>query len=118
MSLVQKIKEATAKAIEDKYGVPTVADDILVNLTKPEFEGEYTVVLFSLIKQLKRSPEQLGKEIGEQLVAGNTELFTGFNVIKGFLNLSVRDAYFLEFLSKEPADTYMGSVAAKEKSDR
>jgi arginyl-tRNA synthetase len=115
MSLVQKIKEATAKAIEDKYGVPTVADDILVNLTKPEFEGEYTVVLFSLIKQLKRSPEQLGKEIGEQLVAGNTELFTGFNVIKGFLNLSVRDAYFLEFLSKEPADTYMGSVAAKRK---
>jgi arginyl-tRNA synthetase len=115
MSLVQKIKESTAKAIEDKYGVPTVADDILVNLTKPEFEGEYTVVLFSLIKQLKRSPEQLGKEIGEQLVAGNTELFTGFNVIKGFLNLSVRDAYFLEFLSKEPADTYMGSVAAKRK---
>jgi arginyl-tRNA synthetase len=115
MSLVQKIKEATAKAIEDKYGVPTVADDILVNLTKPEFEGEYTVVLFSLIKQLKRSPEQLGKEIGEQLIAAHSQLFTGFNVIKGFLNLSVSDNYFLQFLSKEPAETYTESAAAKRK---
>ena len=53
MSLVQTIKEVTAKAIEDLYKVPSFADDILINQTKPEFEGDYTVVLFALIKQLK-----------------------------------------------------------------
>jgi arginyl-tRNA synthetase len=100
MSLVQQIKEAAAKAIEDIYKVPVAANDVLVNQTKPEFEGDYTVVLFAFIKQLKKSPEQLGKEIGEYLIASNTELFTAFNVIKGFLNLSVNDLYFTRFLKE------------------
>jgi arginyl-tRNA synthetase len=46
MNLVATIKEATAKAIEDIYKLPVFADDVLVNQTKPEFEGDYTVVLF------------------------------------------------------------------------
>jgi len=99
MSLVQKIKEACAKTIEEIYKIPAFADDILVNQTKPEFEGNYTIVLFALVKQLKRSPEQLGKEIGEQLVANNKELFSAFNVIKGFLNLTITDAFCYDILS-------------------
>ena len=50
MSLVAIIKEATTKAIEDIYKLPAFADDVLVNQTKPEFEGDYTVVLFSFVK--------------------------------------------------------------------
>jgi arginyl-tRNA synthetase len=100
MSIVQKIKEVSARAIEELYQVAITPNDILVNQTKPEFEGNYTVVLFSLIKQLKRSPEQLGQEIGSRLVAKNPDLFTGHNVIKGFLNLEVRDDYFIGFLKK------------------
>lgn len=100
MSLVQEIKEVTAKAIEDLYKIPSFADDILINQTKPEFEGDYTVVLFSLVKQLKKSPEVLGNEIGSYLVGRQSELFTGFNVIKGFLNLSVSGSYFTGFLSR------------------
>ena len=100
MSLVQQIKEAGAKAIEAIYSIGITPDDIQVNQTKPEFEGEYTIVLFGLIKQLKRSPEQLGKEIGEWLVTNHAELFTGYNLIKGFLNLSVGDQHFFQFLSK------------------
>jgi arginyl-tRNA synthetase len=99
MSIVQKIKEVSAEAIEKLYGVPAVADDMLVNQTKPEFEGDYTVVLFALVKQLRKSPEQLGKDIGEQVVSNNPSLFTGYNVIKGFLNLSVDDSFFSSFLS-------------------
>ena len=60
MSLVQQIKEAGAKAIEQIYKIPVFADDILVNQTKPEFTGDYTIVLFALVKQLRQSPEQLG----------------------------------------------------------
>ena len=85
MSLVQKIKEVSAKAIEDVFKISASADDILVNQTKPEFEGDYTAVLFALVKQLKQSPEQLGKQIGGYLVENNKELFTAYNVIKGFL---------------------------------
>ncbi|HEY0732682.1 MAG TPA: arginine--tRNA ligase [Chitinophagaceae bacterium] len=99
MSLVALIKERTAKALEDLYGAGTNASDVMVNQTKPEFEGDYTVVLFSLIKQLKRSPEVLGNEIGEYLVSHNKDLFTSYNIIKGFLNLSVADNFFIEHLS-------------------
>jgi arginyl-tRNA synthetase len=105
MSLVQKIKEVTAKAIEDLYKVPSFADDILINQTKPEFEGDYTVVLFALIKQLKKSPEALGNEIGTYLINKQAELFTGFNVIKGFLNLSVSGSYFTDFLTEHYTKT-------------
>ncbi len=99
MSLVQQIREAGAKAIESIFSTVITPDDIQVNQTKPEFEGEYTIVLFGLIKQLKRSPEQLGNEIGDWLVKNNPDLFTGYNLIKGFLNLSVSDQQFFGFLS-------------------
>ena len=99
MGLVQQIREKSAKAIEAIYGVMIEADQITINQTKPEFEGDYTVVLFALVKQLRKSPDQAGKEIGEYLVANNP-LFTGFNVIKGFLNLSVADSYFTCYLDQ------------------
>lgn len=99
MSLVTQIKERTAKTISTLFNMELAAADILVNQTKPEFEGDYTVVLFALIKQLRKAPEQLGKEIGEALVRDHSDLFTGYNVIKGFLNLSVSDAHFTVFLT-------------------
>ncbi|HEX6333515.1 MAG TPA: arginine--tRNA ligase, partial [Flavisolibacter sp.] len=77
------------------------APDILINQTKPEFEGDYTVVLFALIKQLRKSPEQLGQELGAYLVEQHRDLFTGFNVIKGFLNLSVGDPFYHQFLANK-----------------
>ena len=115
MSLVQKVKEVSAKAIEDVFKVQASADDILVNQTKPEFEGDYTVVLFALVKQLRQSPEQLGKQIGEYLVENNKELFTAYNVIKGFLNLTVNDQYFNNFLSQNYANAEIGKL---EKSNK
>ncbi|HEY0354934.1 MAG TPA: arginine--tRNA ligase, partial [Flavisolibacter sp.] len=110
MNLVQQIKEASAKAIESVYKLALTPDDIQVNLTKPEFEGDYTVVLFGLTRQLKLSPEQIGKDLGEWLVSNNTGLFTGFNVIKGFLNLGVADQYFLSFLDDHYSRQAPGEV--------
>ena len=98
MSLVKTIKETTARSLEQLYKVSISADDIAVNQTKPEFEGDYTVVLFSFVKQFKKSPEQLGNELGQALASANPELITGFNVIKGFLNLSISDPYFTTIL--------------------
>lgn len=109
MNLVAQIKEAAAKATEDIFKLPAFADDILVNRTKPEFEGDYTVVLFALIKQLKTSPEKLGQQLGEHLVNNRRDLFISYNVIKGFLNLTVSDAYFLQFLSHKDINLHSGN---------
>ncbi|MBD0351041.1 MAG: arginine--tRNA ligase [Flavisolibacter sp.] len=103
MSLVARIKEAAAKGIETIYKIPVFADDILINQTKPEFEGDYTVVLFALVKQLKTAPEQVGKELGNYLLAHEPDLFTHFNVIKGFLNLTLSDKVFTNYLVENAA---------------
>lgn len=97
-SVVAQIKAATQGSIQQLYGVEISIEQILVNATKPEFEGDYTVVLFAFVKQLKKSPDALGQELGAALVAGHPALFSGFNVIKGFLNLSIANDYWLQFL--------------------
>lgn len=116
MNLAARIKEAAAKAIQQLYNVDVSADEITLNQTKPEFEGDYTLVLFTLVKRLRKSPEALGKELGEGLVASNAELFTSFNVIKGFLNLTVADAFFLQYLNENATKaSLLSSVAAGKK---
>src|ERR1700740_2492445 len=113
MSVVFKIKEVASAAIRHLYGMDLRPNNILVNATKPEFEGDYTVVLFAFIKQLKKSPDALGQELGEHIVKENPELFTGFNVIKGFLNLTVTDNYWLQFIHDQYSNIAFGSADAK-----
>ena len=107
MGIVFLIQQAAAEAIGKLYNLELLPTDIQVSETKPEFEGDYTVVLFGLTRQLKKSPEQIGREIGDQLLTNHGALVSGFNVIKGFLNISVADLYWLEFLSLNFSnDTY------------
>jgi arginyl-tRNA synthetase len=105
MSVVAQIKSVTVNAVKELYAVETEAKNIAVNATKPEFKGDYTVVLFAFAKQLKKSTDVLGTELGTFLVKNNSDLFTSFNVIKGFLNLSITDnywAYFLQYHYSNP----------------
>ncbi len=111
MNIVSKIKETAVHAIQNLYGVNMQASELLVNETKPEFEGEYTIVTFGFVKQLKKSPEALGQELGEYLTKHNPSFFTAFNVIKGFLNLSVAEAFFIEFLHSQFANENFGKAA-------
>jgi arginyl-tRNA synthetase len=99
MSLVTTLKEHTAQAVEQLYNIPISPAAILVNETKPEFEGDYTIVLFTLVKQLKQSPEQIGQAIGAHLTTHQLNLVIKFNIIKGFLNLTISDAFFIQALS-------------------
>ncbi|WP_018615020.1 arginine--tRNA ligase [Segetibacter koreensis] len=112
MSVVSNIKSAASKAINELYQFSINENEITVNATKPEFEGEYTIVLFAFIKQLKKSPELLGQELGRYLVENNKGLFSGFNVIKGFLNLSVSPVYWTGFLKNEYQNTSFGTSAS------
>lgn len=108
MSVVEQIKTAAAQAIQDLYQLSLAPGDILVNSTKPEFEGDYTVVLFALVKQLKKSPDLIGEEMGKALLEKNTGLFSSYNIIKGFLNLSITDTYWITFLSNQYANEKFG----------
>ena len=108
MSLTNKIKQATTAAITSLYTIDIPKNAILVNATKPEFEGDYTVVLFAFVKQLKKSPDALGQELGSYLVANNPSLFTGFNVIKGFLNLSIIDSFWTNFIQSQYTNATYG----------
>lgn len=115
MSVVVKIKEAAVRSIETIYGVSLNAEQVQVNATKPEFEGDYTVVLFAFVKQLKKSPDALGQELGLHLVAQNPTLFSGFNVIKGFLNLSVTNQFWIDFIDAQKNNQQYGIQAANGK---
>ena len=115
MSVVSKIKQAAAFAINELYKVSLDEQGILVNATKTEFEGEYTIVLFAFVKQLKKSPETLGQELGKYIVENNTDLFSGFNVIKGFLNLTIAPSYWTDFLYQEFINESFGKSIRKNK---
>jgi len=108
MSIVNQIKPLVAKALKELYNHDVSETDLTINSTKPEFEGDYTLVLFAFVKQLKKSPEQLGNEIGENLLKNNQELFTAFNVIKGFLNLTISDKYWTGFLQTNHSSKNFG----------
>jgi arginyl-tRNA synthetase len=115
MSIVNKIKDTVQLSIEQLYIQQVPADSITVNETKPEFEGDYTVVLFSFVKSLKKSPEQLGNELGEHLVKNYSGLFTGFNIIKGFLNLTIADSYWINFLQSNFNNSNFGHKPSNNK---
>ncbi|MFL9483648.1 arginine--tRNA ligase [Chitinophagaceae bacterium LWZ2-11] len=115
MSVAAQIKTAAAKAIKNLYTVDLQESSVLVNATKPEFEGDYTIVLFAFVKQLKKSPDALGQELGEYLVKENPTIFSAFNVIKGFLNLTVSDQYWLQFVQQNHSDDAYGINTVKEK---
>jgi arginyl-tRNA synthetase len=100
MSLVGTIKEAAVHGIKELYNIPLSVNDITINQTKPEFEGDYTIVLFTLVKQLRKAPEQLGAELGEYIIKTYSSFFTSYTVIKGFLNLTLADACFTRYLQE------------------
>jgi len=98
MELVPGIKLAVQTILTEKYNYRIDIQDVLVNETKPEFTGDYTVVLFSFSKILKTSPDALGREMGEILTASKSDWFAGYNIIKGFLNLVIADGILMDFL--------------------
>ncbi|CAN5424254.1 arginine--tRNA ligase [soil metagenome] len=98
MSLIHQIQKAVIDSLKELYKIEINISDFQVNETKPEFTGDYTVVLFSLLKTLKKSPEELGNTLGKYLTESYFHLFSGYNVIKGFLNLSVANSSLTDFI--------------------
>lgn len=108
MAIIQKIEELLPERLSDLYGETFTSKEVPVKHTLPEFEGDVTIVLFALVKRLKKSPEVLGNELGQYLLQQYPALFTSYNIIKGFLNLVVADSYWQEFIANEQGNTNFG----------
>ena len=103
----QNLQQAVAGALKRLYGIEVSPDTVVLQATKKEFVGDYTVVVFPYVKQARKSPEQVANELGAAVKETVAEV-ADFNVIKGFLNFSVDDAYWVRFVSDEAADPDFG----------
>lgn len=106
MNLKQLTSEILSKTISELFQI--VPERLEIQNTRKEFEGQYTLVTFPLIKELKKKPEDLGNEIGNALL--EKKLISGFNVVKGFLNLSFPSEFWLNNLIENAADKEFGFI--------
>ena len=116
MTVESIISGAVAKAISSLYGVSIDPASIVPQATRKEFEGNLTIVVFPYLKASHKSPEATATEIGEWLVT-NEPAVEKFNVVKGFLNISINPAFWLGILHDIAADSNFGIKKADENSD-
>ncbi|MEE9372142.1 MAG: arginine--tRNA ligase [Saprospiraceae bacterium] len=109
MKFIKEIKESVQFALAERYKVNVDPNDILVNETRKEFEGNYTVVIFPFIKKTKSSLQNIGESLGDYLQL-NIPYITGHNVVKGFLNLEFDRAFWVDHLKRINKDDSYGSL--------
>ena len=108
MSFTSFIQSAVVNSLNELYDQPFSEKDFQINETKPEFPGDYTIVLFALVKRLKISPENLAQNLGENLLKNNPDFIAGSNIIKSFLNLEISEKALVAFLQKNYNDICFG----------
>ncbi|TVR77646.1 MAG: arginine--tRNA ligase [Chitinophagaceae bacterium] len=94
------LKKAFSECVLAKYNANFPVSDVIVNETPDEFVGDFTIVIFPIVKLARKKPEEAAAEIGEELIK-KVSFIESYNVIKGFLNLVLKDSYWKEFLNKE-----------------
>jgi len=116
MNLETILGTVVASAVKTLYGLETEPNQIQLQKTKKEFEGDLTVVIFPFVKAARKSPEQTGQEIGEYLLQNNP-VVSKYNVIKGFLNLSISKSYWLETLNLIHSNPAYGTKTATDDAE-
>ncbi len=112
MTIISIIQKSVIEAVKSLYGVEIAEKDVLLAPTRKDFEGDYTITVFAFSKAARKSPVQTGEEIGN-FIKDNTPQIDRFNVIQGFLNLVVSDAYWIDFLSNAQNDAQYGQLSPK-----
>ncbi len=107
MNIEKLLTAAVVKAIKALYDTDITADQVQVQKTRPDFEGHLTVVTFPFLRISKKKPEETGEDIAQWLMA-NTDLIAAFNTVKGFLNLVIAPAQWLQLLATIDADAHYG----------
>jgi arginyl-tRNA synthetase len=111
--IVSKLTHSIKKALYELYEITLSDEQIRIEKTNIDFKGDYTFVVFPLLKYTKKSPEQSAQQIGEKLIQ-ITDDVKEYNVIKGFLNIELRDEVWIDFLLKNNADEEYGHRAITE----
>ena len=101
------IAEKAADAIKSLYGQEVASETLQVEKTRPDFDGDYTLVVFPLSRISKKSPADTATDVGEYLVT-NVNVISGYSVIKGFLNLNIDDKHWIDFFENHYFDSNFG----------
>lgn len=115
MKIEDKLVMSVMDGLKALYGQDVPASQVQLQKTKREFEGHLTLVVFPFLRMSKKGPEQTAQEIGEYLQA-NESAVAAFNVIKGFLNLTIASAAWIELLNQVHADGQYGITSVTESS--
>ena len=113
MNIEALISKAAGEAVKALYGMDATEKMLQLQKTRSEFEGNLTLVVFPFVKAAKKSPEQTAQEIGEYM-QNNCTAVEKFNVVKGFLNLSIGDGAWLELLKAIDSDERFGTKKAED----
>ena len=106
---------AAQAAVKALYGQDVPEKMVQLQKTRSEFEGSLTLIVFPFVKMARKSPEQTGQELGDYLVA-HCDTVSKYNVVKGFLNLSIADEAWLNLLAAMDADAHYGEKSVDENS--
>lgn len=115
MKIEQSVALHVQEAVKSLYDLEVTAESIQLQKTKKEFEGNLTVVIFPFVKAARKSPEQCGAQIGQYLQDKNPEI-AAFNVVKGFLNLTIANAYWVNELEQIARNEQFGLHYGDEKA--
>ena len=113
MNILDTLSQAVSDALQSLYGIEQPAGGIVLQETRREFAGDFTLVVFPYVKAARRAPEAVATEIGE-FVRQRVADVKGFNVVKGFLNFEVADSYWASFVAAHCADSRFGLRSAPE----
>jgi arginyl-tRNA synthetase len=106
-NFIGDLQAHTAKGVSTIYGSEFPAENISISSTRKEFEGEYTIVVFPFSKMARKKPEAIGEDLGQYLVE-HCDFVASYNVIKGFLNLSLTTNAWKNFLSSASQNDHYG----------
>ena len=115
MILEKQIAIALQNALKQLYNIDIEADPALVQPTRKGFTGDLTVVVFPWVKVARKSPDALGAEIGQQLLE-NLDCIQDFNVVKGYLNLQIKEDFWLQLLEQESDNEGYGRLETCDES--
>ena len=116
MKIESKITEAVRAIVEELYGQPVPEKMVQLQQTRPEFEGEITLVVFPFTKMSHKAPDATAQEIGEKLIERLPEVVSKFNAVKGFLNLSISSREWIKLLQGIQANPKFGFLPVTDDS--
>ena len=115
MEILNKIESTAIEAVKSLYGFEASEQMVQLQKTRSEFEGSVTLVVFPFVKAARKRPEDVAQEIGEYLVS-HSGVVEKYNVVKGFLNLTIASEAWQELLRQMDSDAHYGEKAAGEDS--